>query len=33
VTGSITLVAQARHVLGMTLRGLGQAGDAAAVAA
>lgn len=33
VTGSITLVAQARHVLGMTLRGVGQAGDAASVPA
>jgi len=33
VTGSITLVAQARHVLGMTLQGVGQAGDAASVPA
>lgn len=33
VTGSITLVAQAREALGMTLRGLEQAGDAATVAA
>ncbi len=33
VTGSITLVAQARELLGMTLRGIEQAGDAASVPA
>ncbi len=33
VTGSITLIAKAREVLGMTLRGVGQAGDAASVLA
>lgn len=33
VTGSITLVAQAREALGMTLRGMEQAGESASVAA